>query len=174
MPLPRISLPPLVLLLALAGPASAQDDSGADAGVFPQGFEQAIYKGLVGNALDAVPMDPLKRLELQRTNAIVGNTLLGRSLALVAGLSNPALLLGGLAWGIWAASNIKAAAVDFDSGAARKSAAPDRPLHARDARANGPSEHILLSAISALDTDALARPPVVKIWLSQSSVAQPR
>jgi hypothetical protein len=68
----------------------------------------AIYKGVVGKALDVVPMDPEKRLVLQRTNAVVSNTFTGRSLSVWAGLTNPILLIGGLVWGLFAASHINA------------------------------------------------------------------
>jgi hypothetical protein len=71
-----------------------------------------VYKGLVGKALDAVPMDPDERLVLQRTSAVVSGTLTGRSLAAWAGLSNPLLLIAGLAWGLYSAFNIKAEAGD--------------------------------------------------------------
>ena len=102
---------PLSLLLALATSASAQDDPRtlAAPGVFSQGLDQIVYKGVVGNVLDAIPMSPLDRLDLQRTNAVLSNTLFGRSLAVLAGLSNPVLLLGGFVWGMWGASQIKPA-----------------------------------------------------------------
>ena len=68
----------------------------------------AVYKGVLGMALDAVPMDPERRVALQRTNAVVSNTLTGRSLSVWVGLAtNPLLLIAGLAWGVFAASNIK-------------------------------------------------------------------
>ena len=67
-----------------------------------------VFKGVVGKALDAVPMDPNHRVALQRSNAVFSNTLTGRSLAVWAGLANPLLLIGGLAWGLFSASNIKA------------------------------------------------------------------
>jgi hypothetical protein len=66
-----------------------------------------IFKGVVGKALDVVPMDPGKRVVLQRTNAVVSSTLTGRSLAVWAGLTNPVLLIGGLLWGLYAATNIQ-------------------------------------------------------------------
>jgi hypothetical protein len=184
----RLSL--FALLLALACPASAQEYPGprAAASIFPQGFDQAVYKGVLGNALDAIPMDPSKRLELQRTNAVVGNALLGRSLAVLAGLSNPVLLLGGLAWGMWAASNIKPAAAavahndDLDqaqkraSAQARAIALLDRSLRADEPAADLLPEPFLLSAISAEDWDHAAelRPQVVRIWLPQNSPLPPR
>lgn len=68
-----------------------------------------LYKGLVGKALDAVPMDPDERVALQRTSAVASGTLTGRSLSIWAGLTNPFFLIVGLAWGLFSASNINAA-----------------------------------------------------------------
>jgi hypothetical protein len=82
----------------------------------------AVYKGIVGKALDAVPMDPEKRVVLQRTNAVVSNTMTGRSLSVWAGLTNPLLLVGGLVWGLFAAHNIKA-----DEASAKPDAPPVEP-----------------------------------------------
>lgn len=75
----------------------------------PLAVGDLVYKGLVGKALDAVPMDPEERVALQRTSAVASGTLTGRSLAVWAGLTNPILLIAGLAWGLFSASNIKAA-----------------------------------------------------------------
>jgi hypothetical protein len=186
----RLTLCPLLLLLALATSASAQDDprSRAAPGVFPQGLDQTVYKGLVGNVLDAIPMDPSDRLDLQRTNAVVSNTLFGRSLAVLAGLSNPVLLLGGFVWGMWAASNIKRAEAGMklaaDSGQSGGGAATqerivallDRSSAVDDAPANRVPEPILVSSISAEDSIVAAVSPrhVIKIWLPQRSPMLPR
>lgn len=70
-----------------------------------------LYKGVVGKMLDAVPMDPKDRVALQQTNAVVSSTATSRTLLTWAGLTNPILLITGLAWGMFSASNIKAAAV---------------------------------------------------------------
>src|SRR5688572_29848783 len=70
-------------------------------------LDQVIYKGVVGNLLDAVPIDPDKRVDLQRTNAVVSSVFSGRTLAVLLGVANPALMVGGLAWGLWSASRIK-------------------------------------------------------------------
>jgi hypothetical protein len=75
----------------------------------PPAVSDVVYKGLVGKALDAVPMDPDERIVLQRTSAVVSGTLTGRSLAAWAGLTNPILIIAGLAWGLFSASNIHAA-----------------------------------------------------------------
>jgi hypothetical protein len=186
----RLSL--LALLLAFATAASAQGVPGfpADFAGLPQGFDQAVYKGLVGNVLDAIPMDPSKRLDLQRTNAVVGNTLLGRTLTLLAGLSNPVLLLGGLAWGLWAASNIRPALAgmkaDADAGAdqtggdadaqARSTGSLAPSLTADQTVGIGAPETIRISSLSAADPDAAAHSNshVFKIWLPQRAPLQPQ
>jgi hypothetical protein len=73
----------------------------------PVKIDDILYKGVVGKALDVVPMDPEQRAGLQRANAVVSNTITGRTLSIWAGLTNPVLLIGGMAWGFFAASNIK-------------------------------------------------------------------
>ncbi len=185
----RLTWFPALLLLALAASASAQDDppSAPIPGVFSQGLDQAAYKGLVGNVLDAIPMDPLQRVDLQRTNAVVSNALFGRSLAALAGLSNPVLLLGGIVWGLWAASNIKPVeaganlALPEQSGGGtatreRLVALLAPSTTAGDAQANGLSEPVMLSSIAAADADAIVPAPhhVIKIWLPQRSSNLPQ
>jgi hypothetical protein len=71
--------------------------------------DQILYKGVVGNLLEAVPLDADQRVDLQRTNAVVSNPLSARSLALLLGVTNPVVMLGGLIWGLWAASRIERA-----------------------------------------------------------------
>lgn len=102
MPINRSIVLAACLLLATA--ARAQD-----APQPPPAVGDVVYKGLVGKALDAVPMDPGERMILQRTSAVVSGTLTGRSLTVWAGLTNPILLIAGLAWGLFSASKIKAA-----------------------------------------------------------------
>ena len=178
----RLILFPL-LLLALATSASAQDEPGLRAAspVFPRGFDQVLYKGLIGNVLDAVPMDASDRLGLQRTNAVVSNTFLGRSLALLAGLSNPVLMLGGFVWGVWSAASIQpaeagmklAADPDQSGGGA---AAQERLValeHVSSAVGHAPvnraPEPVLAVSNSAGDAELAvrSRPRVIKIWLPQ-------
>jgi len=183
-----LRLSALALLLALARSVSAQELP-ADSGAFPQGFDQVVYKGLVGNVLDAIPMDPAKRLDLQRTNAVVGNTLLGRTLTVLVGISHPVLLLGGLAWGVWSAANIRPALAEkqVESGSDQTGAAIAvqaltmvplaRSNPEPEAARNTAPEPLLLSAISAEDLDAAARARahvahVVKIWLPQRAPTQ--
>ena len=185
MRLPLSTAFPLLLSLALASPASAQDFSGAPAAplVLPAGFDQVVYKGLLGNVLDGVPMDPSDRLSLQRTNAVVSSTFLGRSLAVLAGLSDPVLLLGGFAWGVWAATNIRAAEAELnlatdavktgDDAATRKRRASLQNLASGEdgEPVRATAESVLVSAKSAADADlaAHARPRVFKVWLPQRS-----
>jgi hypothetical protein len=97
-------------LLALPVCAWAQDATTDPAAAFEPApeIDQRIYKGLVGNALDSLPMDPVDRVHLQRTNAVISNAFTGRSLAVLAG-GGPLLVLGGLIWGIWSASQINPA-----------------------------------------------------------------
>lgn len=72
-----------------------------------QRTDQILYKGVVGNLLEAVPMDPEQRVGLQRGNAVVSAPMTARSLALLIGITNPVVMIGGLIWGIWAASRIE-------------------------------------------------------------------
>jgi hypothetical protein len=69
--------------------------------------EQRVYRGVVGNLLESVPIDPAQRVQLQRANAVVSSPLSGRSLALALGIANPPLMIIGLVWGLWSASHIK-------------------------------------------------------------------
>jgi hypothetical protein len=78
----------------------------------PSSVDQVIYKGLVGNLLEAVPLDPEQRVQLQRGNAIINNAFTGRSLAMLLGIASPPLMIAGLIWGIWSAFNIKPAQTD--------------------------------------------------------------
>lgn len=98
-----------------------------------------FYKGLVGKALDAVPMDPEERVILQKTSAVVSGTLAGRSISVWVGLSNPILLIAGLAWGLYSASNIKAPEANANPDTDRVE--PLKPIEA------GQSQVVLLSAL---------------------------
>ena len=100
----EMTLLPALLAVCLLLPVVGRAD---DTPVLPV-VTDALYKGIVGKALDAAPIDPEQRVVLQRTNAVVSNTFTARSLAIWAGLTNPLFLIGGLAWGLFAASKIKA------------------------------------------------------------------
>jgi hypothetical protein len=159
-------------------------------------LDQAVYKGVIGNVLDAIPMDPSKRLDLQRTNAVVGNTMLGRSLTVLVGLTNPILLVGGLVWGIWAASNIKLAQTvakldavaghdhvdrvelsgqDHMFGLEEHGPAADDPLadSLREAMVSGQlvSGPLVSGPLASAVVEVAALSPVhvVKVWLPQRS-----
>lgn len=174
---------PVLLFLAYANSASADNDPSprAVANVSAKGLDQIVYKGLVGNALDGIPMDPSKRVSLQRANAIISNTLSGRSLAVLAGLSNPVLLIGGLVWGVWAASNIQpeedGMKVISDPGHSGGEIATQEGLAAlldsspaaKGALAKHLPETASARSISAGESDEAyrVRSPVVKVWLPQ-------
>lgn len=184
----RRSLYVFPLLLGLACPYTASADSDpastAVGSVAAKDIDQILYKGLVGNALDVIPMDPSQRLSLQRTNAVVSNTLSGRSLAMLAGMTNPVLLIGGLVWGIWSASNIKpeaeqAKTVSNPAQIGAEGAAPqDRVALLSEA---APAAQVTLA--KSVPETASAKPvsdgeygelshvraPVVKVWLPQRS-----
>ena len=99
----------VALLLTLPVHAQSVDPVPAPASQ-PRELDQMIYKGVVGNLLDHVPMESRERLDLQRANAIVGNAAAARSVAILLGLTaSPLVIVGGLAWGIYAASRIKPA-----------------------------------------------------------------
>jgi hypothetical protein len=101
----------MLMMSIAAAPARAQDYvSPLPEGEESTGVDQVIYKGVVGNLLEAVPLPAEQRVQLQRGNALVSSTMTGRSLAVLLGLASPVLMIGGLIWGIWAAANIKATA----------------------------------------------------------------
>ena len=184
----RRSLCLLPVLLYLANPNVALADgdpaSTAVANVAAREFDQILYKGLVGNALDVIPMDASQRLGLQRTNAVISNTLSGRSLAMLAGISNPVLLIGGLVWGIWSASNIKpeadqAKAVSYPAQIGAESAPPqDRVALLSEAApaaqatlARPVPETASAKPVSAGESGEPSRvhSTVVRVWLPQRS-----
>ena len=147
-------------------------------------FNQTIYKGVVGNVLDAVPMDPAQRVTLQRTNAVISNTLSGRSLSALAKLTNPALLIGSIVWGLWAASNINppASAVSVPpepaseaEGDTKKGMDTDIADHAsltvtpRLTSTDFKPASMTMRAPAESVVHTAPRPQVIKIWLSQPS-----
>jgi hypothetical protein len=104
MPITRAIVLAACLLLAIAARAE-------DAPQSLPALGDVVYKGLVGKALDAVPMDPGERVVLQQTSAVVSGTLTVRSILTWVGLTHPILLIAGVAWGLYSASNIKTAEV---------------------------------------------------------------
>ena len=112
----------LALTLAFGGPSAyaqaamcdestLEDVAGSIASsAASQRTDQILYKGVVGNLLEAMPLEPAQRVDLQRTNAVISSPISARSLALLLGISNPIVMIGGLVWGIWSASRIEAPA----------------------------------------------------------------
>jgi hypothetical protein len=140
----------------------------------PKVDRQIMYKGVVGKVLDSVPMDPVKRAKLQRTNAVVGNTITGRSLAVLAGVSVPPLMIVGFIWGLFSASKIKPEESDAQADA-RADAESEQPpsvvinrSSVLDPAVDTKPETITLIETSAL-LDATFTPhiPVIKLWLPQ-------
>lgn len=142
---------------------------------------QVIYKGVIGNVLDALPMDPVNRVDLQRANAVVSNTVSGRSLATLIGMSNPIFIIGGLVWGLWSASNIQPVAVEtkaalkpVDAGVRAETKerlitiAESLPAEkSRFAGLMGRTGSLALNSFAGSGTSEASHPPVIRIWLPQ-------
>ena len=180
---PRSTFFTAFLILSLADSAWADDvPKSPDVPDAPsQPAAQVIYKGLIGNVLDAVPMDPVKRAELQRANAVVSNTFSARSLAVLIGLSNPILMIGGLVWGLWSASNIHPVVVqttvaidpvksgirieteERDVTFAETSPAKEGP----DASPVARTSSLAMNSFADSDSSDAAHSPVIRIWLPQ-------
>lgn len=75
----------------------------------PSPTAQVIYKGIVGNLLEAAPLESEQRVQLQRMNAVLSNPLSARTIAIALGIANPPLMIAGLIWGLWSASQLTAA-----------------------------------------------------------------
>ncbi len=162
------------LVLAIALPAVAQertlgDRPATDAGTAHR-FDQMLYKGIVGNLLDAVPMDPGERVTLQRTNAVASGAMSGKSLATLAGLAHPGFLIGGLVWGLWAASNIEPAPENTRRVQQVAAAAPNPATPAPEAGSTGKEEFpallqpISIPPMASTVIGASPRPRVVRVW----------
>jgi LysM repeat protein len=91
---------------ARASLALYQQSAAAAAPAPPTDVPDLVYKGVVGKALDLVPLDPSTRTGLQQANAIIGGSLAGRSLAALTGLGGPLLTVAGLLWGIFSAAKL--------------------------------------------------------------------
>jgi len=171
----------LLLKLADAAWADGVVHAPVIADASPQKLEQLIYKGVIGNVLDTLPIDPAKRVDLQRTSAVISNTFSGRTLSVVLGLSNPVLIIGGLAWGLWAASNIRPVALDTPVTAHTSSAGEpivtneslvtsSDSLPAEPRLADEPVAGVSSVALNSLSDTALPEVtphPVIRVWLPQ-------
>ncbi len=82
----------------------------------PNQAVEVIAKGVVGNLLDVVPLHAEDRAQLQRLNAVVGSPLSARTLAIALGVSSPPLMIIGLIWGLWSATQISPKDSDVQPG----------------------------------------------------------
>ena len=98
------------LVLVIAGARADEPESSPVVRLRP--LDQMIYKGVAGNLLDTMPIEPDARVNLQRANAVISNPVSWRSVGLLMGVANPVFLVGGLIWGIWSAANIEPAKPD--------------------------------------------------------------
>lgn len=181
--IPRATFSAAIVLLTLADSAWADEvlNTPVVPDASPQTSDQVIYKGLIGNMLDTLPMDAVQRVDLQRTSTVISNTFTGRSLAVLLGLSNPVLMIGGLVWGLWSASNINPVAVvtkvtanlvnagarieteerfvaSADSSPAEKSPAADPVAR---------TSSVALNSFAGSGAPEIPRLPVIRIWLPQ-------
>ena len=88
--------------------------------------DQVIYKGVVGNLLEALPLDPRDRVQLQRANTVLSSPLSARSVAVALGIASGPLMLVGLIWGLWSAAKIQRAdaVAEFPLPLARRTSDP--------------------------------------------------
>jgi hypothetical protein len=93
---------------ARAGLAIYRQAASAAAPKPPGEVPDLVYKGVVGKALDMVPLEPSTRTGLQQANAVVSSVFAGRSLAALTGFGGPLLTIAGLVWGIFSAQKISA------------------------------------------------------------------
>jgi hypothetical protein len=90
-----------------------------------------LAKGVIGNLLEVIPLHSDDRAQLQQFNAVVGSPFTARTLAIALGVSNPPLMIVGLIWGLWSATQIKP----------RDSSVPDAALtaHPPEMQVPGPA-----------------------------------
>ena len=101
------SLAAMLMVTITAAPVHALDVEAEPERSNSPAIDQLIYKGVIGNVLEALPLEAEDRVHLQRGNAVVTNTFTGRSLGLLLGLASPLLMVSGFVWGLWSAANIK-------------------------------------------------------------------
>ncbi len=68
-----------------------------------------MQKGVAGKVLDALPIEPSTRANLQRANTIVSSAFTARSLGALTGLGGPILTVAGLLWGVFSSRQSEAA-----------------------------------------------------------------
>jgi len=143
--------PRLVAVAALlfAFAAHAEETPVAPPAAIPAPSDQFLYKGLVGNALELLPLDDDVRVQLQRANAVVSGPMSARSLAVLLGVANPLLMIPGFIWGIWSAAHIEERKADparwlgttsdgHRVGFCVRASVPGCELHVRDWHASEP------------------------------------
>ena len=86
---------------------AAYAEHAAEAGT--RAVPDIVYKGVMGKMLDAVPLEPATRTTLQQANAVVSNSVTGRTLAALTGLGGPILTVAGFVWGLFSSQQIQAA-----------------------------------------------------------------
>jgi hypothetical protein len=74
----------------------------------PGELPDIVYKGVIGKALDQLPLEPSTRTGLQQANAIISSSFAARSLATLTGVGGPLLTIAGLVWGLFSAQKISA------------------------------------------------------------------
>jgi hypothetical protein len=120
--------------------ASAQSASQTSAEPGASSPAQALYKGVLGNLLEAVPLPAADRTELQRLTSAVSSPFSARSLALALGLASPPLMVIGLVWGLWSASQIRqSGTIAFGDNAA---AGPNENTAGLPVSAMVPARHV--------------------------------
>ena len=95
----------LVLHSTVASAQSRTDEATPEA-ASSSSAAQVLYKGLVGNLLEAVPLETRERVQAQRLSSMVTSPLSARSLAMALGIASPPLMVIGLIWGLWSANQI--------------------------------------------------------------------
>lgn len=109
---PQIAaMPPIPSVAARQVAAYEQNAVGAtDKAADPsRGVPDIVYKGVAGKVLDALPIEPSTRANLQRANTIVSSAFTARSLGALTGIGGPILTVAGLLWGIFSSRQIEAA-----------------------------------------------------------------
>ena len=107
----RLALAACLVIMGISGAPAHEPESAPAASLRP--LDQMIYKGVGGNLLDTMPIEPEARVNLQRANAVISNPVSWRSVGILMGVTNPVFLVGGLIWGIWSAANIEPPKTDM-------------------------------------------------------------
>jgi hypothetical protein len=107
----------------------------------PNQAAEVLAKGVLGNLLEVIPLESDDRAQLQRFNAVVGSPFTARTLAVALGISNPPLMIVGLIWGLWSATQIKPRTAPV-----QEAAAPTYAPHMLDTALAAPASIIASAA----------------------------